>query len=83
MSTGVAIVLQPVPVRRWIFTVEPSCAGNTEPRKRTRAPRAGVRSPSRSPTLVRTSTVMSALVVRGARATTWYFVLSDGVAWNE
>ena len=50
-STGVAIVLQPALVRRWILTVLPSCAGSTEPLKRTRLPRAGVLSPSRRPTL--------------------------------
>ncbi len=68
-SAGVAIVFQPTLVRRWILTSAPSCAGSTEPLKRTRAPRAGVLSASRSPTRVRTRTVTSALVACGDLAT--------------
>ena len=71
VSSGLAIVFQPALVLRWIWTALPSCAGSTEPLKRTRAPRAGVLSPSRRPTFGRTSTVTSALVAGGAFATTW------------
>src|SRR5687768_13810562 len=70
-SSGVAIVLQPALVRRWILARLPSCAGSTEPLKRTRAPRRGVLSLSLRPTFVRTSTVTSALVAGGDLATTW------------
>ena len=71
VSVGVLIVFQPLLVLRWIRTVLPSCAGRTEPLKRTRWPIRGVLSLSRSPTFVRTRTVTSGLVAGGDFTVTW------------
>ena len=49
----------------------PSCAGRTEPLKRTRCAARGVLSLSLSPTFVRTSTVTSGLVAGGDFAVAW------------
>src|SRR5829696_2391046 len=83
-SVGVAIVFQPDAVLRWIRAWVPSWAGVTVPRKRTRWPRAGVPSPSRSVTLTRTGTRNSALVEGGdVFASSLYRVLTVGVTVKE